>query len=68
MPDPTSMSDDELLEEWAETQMRAASLPPGVEPFVYTSYEAQRHERAESELQRRGYVETVPGYWQRPAT
>ena len=43
--------------------MRFAPLSPGVAPPVYTSEMGTRHEAAEAELIRRGYVEQSPSWW-----
>ncbi len=67
MPDVADMSDEELIREWNETKMMTAGLLPGVEPPMYPLGQQKRHSEAEAELLRRGFVETPPGWWERPS-
>jgi hypothetical protein len=61
------MTDEDLIEEWETTGATAASIGPGVAPPVHSSELFRRHEAAAEELVRRGFVESMPGYWERPA-
>jgi len=66
MPDLADMSDEQVHQEWQDTRMRASSVAPGVAPPTYTSEMAARHEAAEAELTRRGYIEQLPNWWVGP--
>jgi len=66
MPDFAEMSDEEVHKQWQATRMRFTTLSPGVEPTLYTADMAARHEEAEAELSRRGYVEKAPAWWVGP--
>jgi hypothetical protein len=64
-----NLSDDALLVVWERTRrmLSTSADGPGADLPDYPEGQYRWHMAAEHELERRGFVESPPGIWARPA-